>query len=313
MDILDDRFLPFLDSVMRQADQQRPRRLIIDWRYNFGGDGSTVPAMSREFIRRGSNPPWRELYILVGRRTFSAAVMALNALIGQLPLTTVGEPPGSALNHFGDGTSRTYPRTGLRLHVSTRWWQLSSSDDLREYLPVDVAAPFAASDYFEGRDPALDPILRGEEMRSIPVIALVESGAAARAAFEDRRRRFAQYPWWRPPEEVELRAPCQELRRQQRYADALEICSLNAELHPSDWSPWYNLGFTQRLAGRNWRTWLAPADSARGAELLAAGLASYRCIQIVDAEKFEAEGFRAFVAQQDPDNEVDPAPGCPGR
>jgi hypothetical protein len=313
MDILDDAFLPFLDSVMRQVERQRPRRLILDWRFNFGGDGSIVSAMAGRFIRRAADPPWRELYVLIGRRTFSAAIMAVNALMEQVPFTIVGEPSGSPRNHYGDATARTYPRTGLRLHVSTRWWQLSASDDLRESLPVDVAAPFSGADYLGGRDPAVDPILRGDEMRSIPVIALDQGGAAARAAFEDRARRFAGYTWWQPPQEGELKRPCQALRGLGRYADALEVCSLNAELHPYDWSAWYNLGYAQRQAGRNWSAWLPPDQARRGADLQVAGLSSYRCIEIVDPEKFDAEGFRAFLAEQDPELKVGPPTGCPAR
>jgi hypothetical protein len=230
--------------------------------------------------------------VLTGRRT---GVMALHSLLGQVPLTIVGEPPGSGLNHYGDATSRTYPRTGLRLRVSTLWWQLGASDDIREYLPVDVAAPFSSADYANGRDPAVDPILRGEEMRSISMIAISASGADARRALEERRKRFSRYPWWSPPAESDLRQTCQELRAKKRYGDALDVCALNAELHPYDWSSWLNLGQAQRATG------------------LAAGLGSYRCVLLVDPSNPEADGIKAFLKTHDPDNAVALPTGCPYR
>ncbi|HEX4825925.1 MAG TPA: hypothetical protein VFV19_16615 [Candidatus Polarisedimenticolaceae bacterium] len=301
MDLLDDGFMPFLESIMKEVDAQKPRRLIIDWRYNFGGDGSIVPAIAREFTKRQGSPPWRELYILTGRRTFGAGVMAVHALLGQVPLTIVGEPAGSALNQFGDATTRTYDRTGLRLHVSTLRWQLSASDDIREFIPVDVAAPFSSSDYMSGRDPAVDPILRGDEMRSVPLIALAEGSPLARQTVVERRKEFAALAWWQPPTEIELREPCQALRAAKRYADALDVCGLNAELHPYAWSSWLNLGQSQRAAGR--------AGSDAG--LLSKGLESYRCVLRVDPGNPEADDIKSFLAAQDPDGRVAPPPDCP--
>jgi len=42
-----------------------------------------------------------------------------------------------------------------------------------------VAAPFSFSDYAAGRDPAIDSIMGGKEMRSIPLIALNDGGQKA--------------------------------------------------------------------------------------------------------------------------------------
>jgi hypothetical protein len=245
----DGPFVTFWKKVMREVDKTKPRRLILDWRYNFGGDGSRVSAMIQEFVKRADDKPWKELYLLTGRKTFSAAIMALDAFLKHTTFTTVGEPTGSALNHFGDGTYRNFPRTGLRLTVSTRRWQLSESDDLSEFLPVDVAAPFSFSDYAAGRDPAVDAILHGEEMRSLPVIALADGGAAVRKVYEKRKAQFAKYRWWGPPREIDLRHVFQTLRTQKRVADALETCKLSADLHPYNWHAWLNLSMAQNDAG----------------------------------------------------------------
>jgi len=244
-----DNIVRSFQKAMQEVDQIKPRRLIVDWRYNEGGDGSTISFVIQEFIKRANNKPWQELYLLTGRKTFSAAVMALEAFLKFTQLTIVGEPTGAALNHFGDATERNYSRTGLRLRVSTLRWQLSASNDLSEFIAVDVPAPFSFADYAAGRDPAVDPILRGDEMRSLPVIALSDGGVAVRKAYEDRQVRFTKYDWWAPPREIDLKRACQALRDQRRVADALETCKLNAEIYPYNWSPWLNLGIAQRRAG----------------------------------------------------------------
>jgi hypothetical protein len=277
----DTSFVTFFQRFMQEVDQLMPRRLILDWRYNFGGDGSKVSDMIHELVKREDNKPWNELYLLTGRKTHSAAIMALDAFLKHTQFTIVGEPTGSALNHFGDAVSRNYPRTGLKLDVSTLRHQLGASNDLSEFLPVDVPAPFSFADYVAGRDPAVDPILRGEEMRSLPVIALMDGGATVREVYEMRKRQFAKYHWWAPPREIDLRRVCDALREQKRMADAVETCKLNAEIHPDVWNVWYNLGIVQRAAG-----------------LKKEALESYRRVLEIDPDNWNAPAIRRLLAAE---------------
>lgn len=245
----DTRFIPSLRRSLQDVDKLRPRRLILDFRYNFGGDGSVTNLMVDEFVQRQDNPPWKEVYLLTGRKSFSAAIMAIDAFLKHVKLTVVGEPAGAALNSFGDAEAHKYPKTGMLLYVSTLRHQLSSSNDLSEIIPVDVPAPFSFADYAAGRDPAIDPILNGEEMRSIAIIARIDGGAAARKAYEERKTGFARYSWWAPPKEIDLRFVCRTLLEDKRIQDGLETCRLNAEIHPFIWNVWYNLGAAQKDAG----------------------------------------------------------------
>jgi tetratricopeptide (TPR) repeat protein len=243
-------FAELFHDALLEVDKARPRRLIVDLRYNFGGDGSHVPAMAREFIARQGARPWKELYVITGRRTLSAGVMAAMAIMTNTERTVVGEPMAAPVNSFGDAISIQFPRTGLHLDLSTVTHQLGDGNDTSEFAPVDVPAEMTFADYAAGRDPAVDPILAGEEMRALAVIALEDGGARARHAYEERKAGLARYAWWAPPAEIELRTVTQELVRQTRYDDAIEAARLNAELHPDVWNTWYNLGVAQRAAGR---------------------------------------------------------------
>jgi len=164
------------------------------------------------------------------------------------------------------------------MHVSTLRHQLSNSNDRSEFVAVDVPAPFSFADYAGGRDPAVDPILRGDEMRSIPVIALADGGAAARKAFEDRKSRFAAFRQV-PPREIDLRNACQQLLEQKRASDAVETCKLNAEIHPDIWNVWLNLGIAQRRAG-----------------LMVEQLHSFRRVLELDPNNFNADVLRPVLA-----------------
>ena len=239
----------FHDALLK-VDHLKPRRLIVDLRYNFGGDGSLVPAVQHEFIKREDNRPWKELYILTGRRTLSAGIMAAMAIIDNTENTVIGEPMAAPVNSYGDATSINLERTGLHLDLSTATHQLGDSHDLSELVPVDIPAQFSFSDYASGKDPAVDPILRGEEMRSLQVIAVTNGGAAARKAYADRKQRFSRFSWWAPPNEITIRRAGQRLLKEKRYEDAIETDKLNTELHPDIWNVWYNLGTAQMAAGK---------------------------------------------------------------
>jgi hypothetical protein len=292
-DGLDDNFVAFIKTSLRAVDTLKPRRLLIDLRYNVGGDGSTVTAAIHEFIKREDTSPWKELYLLTSRRTFSAGVMLVDAFLDNVPVTIVGEPPGAPLNSFGDATTRNYPRTGLRLHVSTLWHQLGESNDLRTYIPVDIPARFSSTDYEAGSDPAVDPILAGGEMRGIPVIAAIQGGDAARAVYLDRKSRFAKYEWWVPPQEIELRRVCQHQREEHRV-EAVQTCRLNTEINPHTWSAWLNYGQALRRGGDR-----------------AAGLGSYKCVLLIDPNNFEGDAIKQLIAKEDPSGTVPVAKGCP--
>ena len=291
--ISDTDFVPFFQSAMAEVDAAKPERLIIDWRYNFGGDGSQLTMALTELIKRADAAPWKDIYILTGRKSFSATVSALGKFMAFLPISIVGEPSAAGLNHFGDATSRNYSKTGVRLSVSTLWNQGSESSDLSEFIAVDVPAVFSFADFVSGRDPAVDRILHGDEMRSIAVIARREGGAAARKAYEERKKSFGQIAWWSAPKEFEMRQACDALQKEKRFADAVETCRLTADIHPTTWNVWYNLAVAQRSAG-----------------MMKERLASYRCVLVVAPDNWNVPSIKRLLAQ--PGNEgSELAPGCP--
>lgn len=274
----DTTMLTFFQNTMKEVDQIKPRRLLLDLRYNFGGDSSQVPTLIHELLARADNQPWKEFYVLTGRKTFSAGVNLLAALLKDVPLTIVGEPPGAPLNSYGDAREIKYPRTGLRLHVSELWHQASPSNDVSEFVSVDVPALFSFADYAAGRDPAVDAIVRGDEMRSIPVIAAAD-GALARKVYHERKAKFGQYGWWTPPKEFDLRRICMAQVRQQQFQQALETCTLTTEIHPEIWNTWYNLANAQRAAG-----------------LRQESIANYRRVLELDPGNFNGPNLRPLLA-----------------
>lgn len=288
----DTTMISFVQEHLAIVDRLRPGRLILDLRFNFGGDGSRVADMTHQFVRREADPPWRELYVLTGRKNYSAAIMALDALADNVVLTIVGEPAGGGLNTYGDPVSRLYEDANLRLYVSSLRHQLGASNDRRDILPVDAPAIMSFAEYASGRDPAVDAILAGQEMRSIPLIVRRHGGAAARSVYRDRLARFGHLDWWSAPPEIEMRRACDHLVAAQRLEEALDACALTTEMHPFIWNSWYNLGLTQRAAGQ-----------------MQERLSSYRCVLELEPTNFNGPGLRRAIAEAEV---TPPLPaGCP--
>lgn len=249
LDAPDETLEAFFRRVLAEVDRQRPRRLILDFRYNSGGDGSKVPAIIHEFIKRENDRPWQELYVLTGRKTFSAAVNAAQAFQEHVPTNWVGEPAGAGFGHAGNADQILFPGTGLQLTVSTAWHG-DSTDRAAAYTPIDVPAPFSSEDYRAGRDPAVDAILRGDEMRGLARIAETDGRAALRRAYDERRVRHGRLPWWTAADMYVMNSAGYRLRGANRMEDALEVFLVNTEIYPDSWYSWDSLGEAQLAAGQ---------------------------------------------------------------
>ena len=150
-----DSLRNFLGRVIRSADSARAERFILDLRLNGGGDGSWNRDILRALIKSSYDQPGH-LFVISGRRTWSAAQMLLNELENWSDATYVGEPSASRGNVYGDSKKIVLPNSRLTVRVSSLYWQQSDPRDDRPFIDVNVPAPLTFGDYVEGRDPALE-------------------------------------------------------------------------------------------------------------------------------------------------------------
>jgi tetratricopeptide (TPR) repeat protein len=134
-------------------------RLVLDLRRNDGGnqdlDRSLVLAIARS--PRVNRPGG--FYVIIGRRTFSAAMMLSSQLEYWTHATFVGEPTGSSTSNYGDSRKLLLPHSGLTVRISTRYWRDWSGDEKRPWIAPAIATTYTSRDAAGGRDPALAAIL----------------------------------------------------------------------------------------------------------------------------------------------------------
>jgi len=153
-----------LSAVVNQLQQivnsGRVDRVIIDARLNGGGD-NTAYGVLINFISK--DPFFKDpgkLFIIIGRATFSAGMNFItDAELNSNPIL-VGEPTGGSPNQYGDPQGITLPNSGIRVRISTLYWNKSGYKDLRLDHEPQLAVPVTSTDYFSNRDRAIEVILQ---------------------------------------------------------------------------------------------------------------------------------------------------------
>ncbi len=133
--------------------------LVLDLRFNRGGDNSLNRSFLHALIRCPVLQKPGSFFVIIGRNTFSAAMMFALDLEKHTTAIFVGEPSGARPNHFGDSRKVQLPNSGLTLRVSTLYWQYSGPKDDRPSLPPHIPIRFVSDDDRIVRDPAFERIL----------------------------------------------------------------------------------------------------------------------------------------------------------
>jgi len=156
----DESLAAFFDRAFALIEREAVERLIIDIRLNHGGDNRLNRPLVHHLIRRDGINRWGALFVIIGRRTFSAAMNLAVDLEHHTRALFVGESTGSSPNHYGEDAEAVLPRSGLRATASALWWQSSEPYDDRPWIAPAIPARLSAEDYVANRDPALEAALR---------------------------------------------------------------------------------------------------------------------------------------------------------
>ncbi|MGI8704952.1 MAG: hypothetical protein ACR2JJ_04025 [Sphingomicrobium sp.] len=250
------RFEQVLDELFATLDAHPDASLIIDLRYNSGGDGSIVRGLVHRILQREKLNRYGRLYAITGRKTFSAALNFLGILAANTEVIVVGEPPSAEVNMFGDALPYVLPHSGMTLHLSQSYFQFTESSENpgRDTLfRIDVPVLMRADDYFSGRDPVLERILSGNDLRPLAALAFELSPSQLRSIYQSRIAAYGQHEWWRASDRNRLHIAGLDLLAAERVDEALAALKINAEVHPGWWRAWDDLAQAHRRAGNEER------------------------------------------------------------
>jgi hypothetical protein len=152
-------FAAFCDRLLAFVDGHQVSRLIIDLRWNGGGNTLLAPALVRGLIRCTKINRRGALYVIIGRTTFSAAQNTATMLERWTEAIFVGEPTGSRPNFTGETIPFQLPYSKVNVNVSDLFWQTSWPVDSRRWIAPEIYAPPTFEAFSQNADPAMDAIL----------------------------------------------------------------------------------------------------------------------------------------------------------
>lgn len=153
----------FLDSAFAFIETHPTQRLIIDMRNNNGGNGEWATPLVRHLLKNSMINQRGKLFVIIGRKTFSAAGIAIGQLEKNTNAIFAGEPAGTSPNFIGEEFEFELPYSRLWANVSEREHKTYSVDYRAWIAPVLYAEP-SFRDLVAGRDAVWEMILENYPM-----------------------------------------------------------------------------------------------------------------------------------------------------
>ena len=153
----------FCERLFTFIDSHEVSRLVIDLRWNGGGNTYLVQPLLHRLIGCAKVNQLGCLYVIIGRGTFSAAQNTATAIERETNAIFVGEPTGSRPNFIGETVPFTLPYSKALANVADLYWQTSWPMDYRPWIAPELYAPPSFEAYSQNRDPAMEAILACRE------------------------------------------------------------------------------------------------------------------------------------------------------
>jgi hypothetical protein len=149
-------FKAFSDSLVKNIKDYSPIKLIFDMRFNPGGSSQQGTELVNELSKMDEINQDGKIFVIIGRRTFSSAVINAMNFKEETKAILIGESTSGAPNHFGEVKSMVLPETEIRVSYSTKYFKYTD-DDASTIIP-DVRVEITIEDLMNGKDTILEYI-----------------------------------------------------------------------------------------------------------------------------------------------------------
>lgn len=156
-------FADFTTEILESLDKPEVETFVLDLRFNAGGSSPQGTELARKIGNLSRINKKGKLFVIIGRQTYSSAVINAVDFRRSSEAILVGEPTSGKPNHFGEVQRFALPKTGVSVSHSTKYFRYL--DDDPDSLMPDITVETSFDDYASGKDPVLDAIRHyGEEL-----------------------------------------------------------------------------------------------------------------------------------------------------
>ena len=241
----DENIEQFYGRVFDFIENNDVEKLVMDLRLNSGGNNYKNKPVVTGLIRCEKINQAGKLFVILGRRTFSACQNLVNELENYTEAIFVGEPTAENVNFFGDSRTERLPNSDLPLRLSYLWCQDKDPRDTREWTPPHIAIEMSSSDYKSNHDPVLDYILKNSEfekpiepwdhLAGLFMAGKIDELKKTAAEFvKDPQYRFYNF-------ESRMNDAGYQLMGIERYEESIMILKMTTELYPDSPNAWDSL------------------------------------------------------------------------
>ncbi len=154
-------FTTFTSQIKESIDKNQDIfKVVIDLRLNGGGNSAIAKPLIdlvHDYIREGRFMN-NEVFVIIGRKTFSSALLNAIEMKEKFSPVFVGEPTGGKPNSFGELSRFVLPQSRIVIYHSTKFFKIVESDPSSLFPDVNII--YTSDDLLGGIDPALDYILK---------------------------------------------------------------------------------------------------------------------------------------------------------
>ena len=147
-------FNDFQEKVFHNLAIKSIDKIVFDLRFNGGGNSSQGTAFIKKFAAFANENPEKRIFVILGRHTFSSAILNAMDFKKWTNATFVGEETGGMPNHFGEVRTLRLPYSGLRVGYSTKYFK--RTEDKTNSLYPDVKIESGFNDFKSGIDPVYE-------------------------------------------------------------------------------------------------------------------------------------------------------------
>ncbi len=241
----DENIPAFYKRLFKFIDSTDVQKLILDVRLNGGGNNyKNKPIITGIIEHQKINQPGK-LFVIIGRRTFSACQNLVNELDNYTNAIFVGEPTAENINFYGDNRRIELPNSGLPVYLSFAWWQDKPQWENAEYTVPHLAAELTFEEYSANEDPVLDAALNfsADDFIIDPMGYLTQlfmDGKYELLATEAQR--LVQDPAYKFFDfEAEFNKAGYQLLASSQFEGALYVFEMNTRLFPESANTWDSL------------------------------------------------------------------------
>ncbi|WP_316802812.1 S41 family peptidase [Pedobacter nototheniae] len=150
-------FSKFNESLFKEIETNHPNKIVLDLRTNSGGNSGVLSPFI-DTIKTSYLNKKGKLFVLIGKRTFSSALMNAIELKRNTNAELIGESTSGNINHYGEVRGFTLPKTKIVVGYSTKYWE--NWKGKKGPLLPDVKINYLIENFIQGKDEAMEYVYK---------------------------------------------------------------------------------------------------------------------------------------------------------